>query len=793
MKKILYIAFAAAALAAVSCVKTDFGSDFSGEGITLSFTCGEMSTKADDDDPSTVNGINYENRVDRIDYFVFPVVTVTDPETGDETVTVDDDATPVFWSYFTTTTTTNLDLTYTKTITEEEFSDMFPEGALEAMIFAVANYNGSTALSEDLTWKELHELEVGQTFTKDGGKGFGLRWPRPKDPNKNEDDLFFVMTGEKVVALKTTGTAAISETIPLKRLASKVTVTFTYENVTDNLGVTWKPQPSAEETRVYLSNAICTATLGGPLTRALNPDGGSETAPWSDRDIFEYAYDFIKTFNGVPYYYTYPISIEAGDDNQPYIKLVLLWYGYKTVGGQEVFYKQKEVYYKIALPRETITEPNRIYNYNVNVNIVGSDKEVLLEGEYVVKDWLTRDPILSNVATGRYISLDIPKDEYDMYTNDVSIKFVSSGEVEISKLQIYTMDISGTTPTENWFCNDTNGLPITYTKPNATDANNVTTPNWVSIQGTRLVVNHALRTALDEDVDISPYTFVVTLHLKGETATTFDRTVTITQYPPIYATVDLTDNYSTVFLNSTQYRQATVSVFNNRGGANQQAAGYIGSVGQNGGSTARTKTIISVSTLANLDTDIYESKGVGIPVIGDPRVRLGDKYPSNPYNNQQWQTQDLGAAANNYIADYMYADIDKRNVIAPKFMLASGYGSCADNTKPYWLNSAERCASYQEDGYPAGRWRLPTEAEILFVYTLAHDLELLSNPFYDTSNYWANTGRRVYSGSFTADSNTGGRYSSRCVYDLWYWGDDPVLSTTTTPSITQWSGFMTSK
>ena len=122
-------------------------------------------------------------------------------------------------------------------------------------------------------------------------------------------------------------------------------------------------------------------------------------------------------------------------------------------------------------------------------------------------------------------------------------------------------------------------------------------------------------------------------------------------------------------------------------------------------------------------------------------------------------------------------------------MLSSGYASFANNTKPDWIHSVERCASYQEDGYPAGRWRLPTEAEIVFVYHLAEDLGLLSNPFYYQSNYWANSGRRIYQGNFQPAS-TGGNYSSRCVYDLWYWGDEPAL---TGNAATQWSGFMTTK
>ena len=70
MKKIIYIACAAAALAAVSCAKTaEFDSvkpARSTEGVTIRFTTGDMSTRA------TVPGVDNENKIKRIDFFIFP-------------------------------------------------------------------------------------------------------------------------------------------------------------------------------------------------------------------------------------------------------------------------------------------------------------------------------------------------------------------------------------------------------------------------------------------------------------------------------------------------------------------------------------------------------------------------------------------------------------------------------------------------------------------------------------------------------------------------------------------------
>ena len=827
-KNIIYILCAAMAIAAAaSCSKSPEWNEpvfpEGQQGIFLKFNSGSMVTKADEG--QTVPGKDYENYVKRIDFFIFPM----DSLGTDNKLYVSYDAeyilsgsweegtTPTGWTY-TSSEEDGDEWQYKKVMTADEINEIFPNGADSAKVFAVANYcdadgNIVAVPTTDKTWKGIRKLEVGSTFYKDGGTNgldptdpkyeyYGLRWPRAKDTD--DETLFFVMTGEEGIKLdKVNGTVG---KVGLARLASKVTVEFTYEEVTDDKGIKWIPQyPTAEhpeiggEARMYLSNAIDHVTLGGPLTRELVADswGTSPKAEGGDgtRDVFEYAYDYLVNFlDKAPHYYTYPIQLKDGDDNQPYLKLVLPWYGYKNMGTadapQWVFYKQKEVYYKIVLPAETITESNKIYQYKVTVNIVGNDQEVEITGEeYIVMDWLYDNPINSNVALGRYISLDIPKDEYDMYSSKTEILFVSSGEVEISELHIYKMIYTSTsgTGTERYYIN---GGPTSYVNPynaNTTDAGDpaVTLPNWAKVVGNKLVINHTLNTDLSSNlVDITPYTFVVKLHLvapPGEDTTPFDRTVTITQYPPIYLSTLLTSNQSTVFLNGRQYSNTANTVNNN---ANES----LGTIGENGGSTARTKTIVSVSTLAELDVTEYSRRGIDTPVIGDPRVKLSDAYPVNPgVASQTWETNDLGASGNNYIADYMYAGIDKSNVIAPKFMLSSGYGSCA-GTKVDWIHNVERCASYQEDGYPAGRWRLPTEAEIIFVYHLAHDLGLVSNPFYDSSNYWANSGRRIYGGNFQPAGT--GNYSSRCVYDLWYWGDDPVATGT---AATQWSGFQTSK
>lgn len=314
MKKVFYI-LVAALIAAVSCDRSlefNDAQEAGEQGLTLRFSCGDMATRA------TVDGVSNENLIKQIDYFLFPV---------NSEGKVTDDTEYAYKGQF-TPEDNGLALQYEVTIEPEKLTKIFPDGAKNAVVFAVANYvdkfgaagneagtapaieSPVTTLPEDVkTWKDLHELEVGPTFFKDGGvvdadNEFLLRWPRVMQPD--EQALFFVMTADSVnVNLNTAGQYAIDAEIPLKRLASKVTVDFEYENYVETKHkadgdevIAWVPQSEGEEARVYLSNGIEHATLGGPLPadHEYVADGwGSATKPLGNgtRDLFEYAYDFI--------------------------------------------------------------------------------------------------------------------------------------------------------------------------------------------------------------------------------------------------------------------------------------------------------------------------------------------------------------------------------------------------------------------------------------------------------------------------------------------------------------------
>ena len=82
-----------------------------------------------------------------------------------------------------------------------------------------------------------------------------------------------------------------------------------------------------------------------------------------------------------------------------------------------------------------------------------------------------------------------------------------------------------------------------------------------------------------------------------------------------------------------------------------------------------------------------------------------------------------------------------------------------------------RCATYQEAGYPAGRWRLPTEAEVNFVANLQR-LRFIGNLF--SGDGWVSNGTAVQIGTNSVSLIQTGN-TARCVYDAWYWGEDPEV------------------
>ena len=109
------------------------------------------------------------------------------------------------------------------------------------------------------------------------------------------------------------------------------------------------------------------------------------------------------------------------------------------------------------------------------------------------------------------------------------------------------------------------------------------------------------------------------------------------------------------------------------------------------------------------------------------------------------------------------------NMLAPAYRISTKlggteFGNLTESQAKY------RCAGYQEDGFPAGRWRIPTMSEIKFIAQLSAKGVF---EFMFRGDYWSATGVvNVNTSGGTVTASTNSTALLRCVYDSWYWGDE---------------------
>ena len=112
------------------------------------------------------------------------------------------------------------------------------------------------------------------------------------------------------------------------------------------------------------------------------------------------------------------------------------------------------------------------------------------------------------------------------------------------------------------------------------------------------------------------------------------------------------------------------------------------------------------------------------------------------------------------------------NMLAPSYRIASKFGGTEYGGNEGYNVSKEyaeyRCAGYQEDGFPAGRWRLPTKAEIHFIAQLS--AKKAFERLFSNATYWSANGAITVNSANGTVSNSGANTALlRCVYDSWYW------------------------
>lgn len=529
-------------------------------------------------------------------------------------------------------------------------------------------------------------------------------------------------------------------------------------------------------------------------------------------------------------FYSYSSSWQKGDEHAVHLTLEIPW---KRVG--ENLYNT--YYYQILVNAGgRRLDPNHWYDLYVNVGVIGStveSKPVDLDDMTVyVLDWTT-EPDPEDTAGGdryedvqieQYTYLNVPQKRIEMNnTTTGKVSFEASHTVKwalewptgtgasdiistfdqmereynTSGLSAYYVNCAGT-PTVNSlssfiqsddkkdFVLSASGQAITFTYPKGEideynekqDANadkyNVYSPVYIHLKIWLDINNdNKITEELKEDEYVEYITFVY--------------------YPAMYITPDLSNPYS-IYVNNVQHSNQNTD-YTITSGNTTHNLGHVPGVSGSWGTKDSYMYTVTVTSFNGTET-FKAPNGTYYPyIIGDPRMRISDieMDNNNQYNvSEQWVEADAISfdSNGNVVKDadgnieyikrtlkYYYPTESEGNafqIVSPKFKIVSFHSSGWGQISP---NGAKmRCATFQEDGYPAGRWRLPTAAEVMFVIDL-QDAGVISNIFHGSSQYYcaSENGTKRYK---ISNPNTGGTRtwssastgSVRCVYDEWYWG-----------------------
>ena len=586
-----------------------------------------------------------------------------------------------------------------------------------------------------------------------------------------------------------------------------------------NNGVSDSDKTAAHEGDYYYGNWNYTLDGNGNKIHVLDEESGNNarrsTTQTSKKSYYE--------ISSLPLY-SMPIRWNVNDDHAPFIKVILPWQGFKRAGDMgdgdpiEGSYDAKttEFYYKILIPQRTYIDANGCYHISVELSVLGSESDdvpVEVEGQYHVTAWNAAKDMGGDQNAGRYLKC---ASYYEFYARDVmEIPVISSHDIEVvlqdgqSASQIAKYYNYSTHPFDSlYLTRSTNDLSAGNNFVLEASANNLVT------------IKHACEPVIDDmqQWDVSPITY--TFRIRHADNANFYKDVTVVQYPSLYIRSQESskhNNYTYGGYNYWGYLQDYASSnFYNQGYVWIDNDYYYGSYkGYYTYNDRRYEVYtkdsdkwyfvqgITVSSDNTIQTGSNQNPNMYIitttvldpslnAVLGDPRMDVIDNLDSFAASDSHaFQTAQATDGTTRTLSYYYPTDRTSRteNMIAPSFRIASSYGKCGQSSS--FENMQARCAAYQEEGYPAGRWRVPTKAELQYITTLSAKglIPSLFNTIASSEQQSTTSERsRYYSAHGLVKVNMDGTVSPnqmeepsgwvRCVYDDWYWKDDKVAINT---------------
>ena len=763
MKKIYILISTVAALALTSAcnLKTEYPPINETGVISLDLKYSEPGVKSD--------GVGNENDINSVDYFFYTDTTKAPVYSfRDENPSVDG-------------------IVYTISLTAGQDgvpsrSNLFKDGQFE--LYAVFNAPEEITPA-DLTTVKQTAVDVSFAYYTEDAEGNKTWYVTDDDDPVASHPKYFVMTGQKTIKKASGGEYAnVQETVDMKRLVAKVSAKIKILQSKTVSGLTWRPFIGGNNVHLYLCNFVQNSLLSAADETPILPTA------YTQADYTDYVLNTSGTpategnyyvFESQQDFYTYPIEWTPGSDKEPYLKLVLPW------KEDEGTVPNKELYYKIMFPSDiTSIDANKFYQLEVLVGLIGNegDPVVVVPGYNAqVVDWKANSKVSSAVSDAKYLSVE--KESVEYYTQASGISFSASEHVYLEINNVYQKNLkSGNNEyivKEGVLQNGENGTTNVRSDLGAkswisdSDGNiiglRVGEENWIDLSNTDnyLEVGHTLNANLtSEHMDVTSWTYEITMKLVGVEGDAYDREVSFEQFPNVYIVED-----------PNRGLNGTGGVYVNTRNTNSQQTGSPNYGGVHGLSGSNANPNMYVITIAV--SDKYR--------IGDPRGGV-DNDPGDNGTTDDWSTASRwteGTGENHRLQYYHPASgTNTSTMIAPKLRIASSYGVCTQGISQ--ANANRRCASYQEDGIPAGRWRLPTLAEVQFISTLSAlgripylfgaNEDQGSTAFNSNYYYWTANGQiRINNGAGEAEAATGTHSNSvRCVYDEWFWNDGDVTA-----------------
>ena len=618
--------------------------------------------------------------------------------------------------------------TLSLTIPAGDMNTLFPNNVTSCYIYAVANYaTDLTASKPSVKTIKAKELDTDFSVGQES----------------------FVMDGDLVEISKSGNTLTAEKAIELTRAAAKIELTVNVNNLTIN-SEEWEANTADMKVSFFKGVKKGLIDDGSDVLNA-TVDHNGDYFDVKDRTFSAVGTSKTQFKQSVPFY-SYTTRWEANAEDEVYLKLSIPW-RVKTPDAEAY----QTYYYLIPVNMDGKSlVRNSFYKITLDVKALGGQSEpITVNPSYVVLDWSTGEV---NVDLSRPKYLVVDENYVTMNNvNSYSVAYQSSDRITAVITSIIKPNLSGDT--------------ATY--PNIIDTNHGFSISTTGENGGVITLNHTLQNDNTRDnYDYVPYTVTVEVTMTVGTST-FKETIVFTQYPAMYITADqntdytdgssTSDKYGYVFLNGNRYSSSWW------GGSYTGGGSYWGSItGLSGNNANPNMYVINVSSL---DSNDY--------LIGDPRCLDGSETVSLG-GNESWDSAPNLSSGQTVTGpqNYLPTSANTPTVIAPKFRIASSYGKTSGIT---FAAAKKRCASYQEDGFPAGRWRVPTKAEIAYITKLSAK-DYIPILFNNGGNYWNASGTITSPNNDTgevSEKTSGSNVFVRCVYDEWYWSDKCDINTFT--------------